>query len=187
MGQRIIGGRLKGKKLSSINGNRIRPTGNRQRESIFNILSNRIADSKVLDLFAGTGALGIEALSRGAETCIFIDAHRAAIEVIERNISACRLKDKTRTIRWNVEKNLRCLNAHDISFDIIFMDPPYNSGFIAPTLQNLHTCKRLNAGSIVVVEHAVDDKIPRFDDAFTRHDQRRYGKTLVSILNYMLP
>jgi 16S rRNA (guanine966-N2)-methyltransferase len=186
MGQRIIGGRLKGKKLFSIQGNLIRPTGNRQRESIFNILSDRIRETAVLDLFAGTGALGLEALSRGAKTCIFIDVHRSAIQIIERNIRACRLEDSTRIIGWNVAKNLRCLNTLGISFDIVFMDPPYNRGLIAPALQNLHAGGNMKAGSTVVVEHAPDDEIPETGDAFTCYDQRRYGKTLVSFLNYMI-
>ena len=186
MGQRIIGGRLKGKKLFSLQGNRIRPTGNRQRESIFNILSDPIRETAVLDLFAGTGALGLEALSRDAKVCTFIDVHRSAIQVIERNIRACRLEDSTRLICWNVEKNLKCLNTLGISFDLVFMDPPYNRGFIAPTLQNLHSSGNLKTGSIVVVEHAPDDKIPETGDTFTCYDQRRYGKTLVSFLNYMI-
>jgi 16S rRNA (guanine966-N2)-methyltransferase len=186
MGQRIIGGRLKGKKLYSIQGNRIRPTGGRQRESIFNILSDQINGLTVLDLFAGTGALGLEALSRGANDCTFIDVHRAAITAIEGNIRACRLGDRTRVICWNVAKNLQCLHSIGISFDIVFMDPPYNHGFIAPTLQNLHVSGNLKTGSIVVVEHAPDDKIPETGDTFTCYDRRRYGKTLVSFLNYMI-
>lgn len=186
MGQRIIGGLLKGKKLFPIKGSHIRPTGDRQRESIFNILSDKIEDATVLDLYAGTGALGLEALSRGASVCIFIDNDKTAAQVIERNIRACRLEGNAKIIRWHIERNLRCLHALDIAFDFVFMDPPYNRGFITPTLENLHDSGCLKTGSLVIIEHASDDTIPKMDDIYTCYDQRRYGKTLVSFLNYMI-
>jgi 16S rRNA (guanine966-N2)-methyltransferase len=186
MGQRIIGGRLKGKKLFPIRGAHIRPTGDRQREAVFNILSDKIGGAAVLDLYAGTGALGLEALSRGASTCIFIDDDKSAGQVIARNIHACRLETDTQLIRWNIEKNLRCLHRLNIVFDVVFMDPPYRSGLVPPTLRNLNDCGCLKTGSILVIEHAAEDTFPAPDNAYTCYDQRRYGKTLVSFLRYMI-
>jgi len=186
MGQRIIGGRLKGKKLFPVKGAHIRPTGDRQREAIFNILSDKIDSAAVLDLYAGTGALGLEALSRGASICIFIDGDTSATQGIERNVRACGFEAKTHLIRWHIEKNLKCLNRLSIVFDVVFMDPPYHGGLITPTLQNLHDSGCLKAGSIVIIEHAVDDILPVLDDTYICYDRRRYGKTLVSFLNYMI-
>ncbi len=186
MAQRIIGGRLKGKKLHPIKGLRIRPTGDRQREAIFNILSNHIVGSAVLDLYAGTGALGIEALSRGASKCVFIDGDKSSIQAIEHNIRACRLEGDAIVIRWHVERNLKCLQVRNIDFDLVFMDPPYHSDLVGPTLQNLCDCGCLKTGSIVIVEHASDDRIQIPDNTYTCYDQRRYGKTLVSFLSYMI-
>ena len=187
MGQRIIGGRLKGKKLFPIRGRRIRPTGNRQREAVFNILSDKISGSAVLDLYAGTGALGLEALSRGASVCIFIDGDPIATRVIDRNVRACRFESNAHIIRWHIEKNLHCLLALNIAFDLVFMDPPYHRSLVGPTLQHLLNSGCLKTGSTVVVEQASDDKAFTLnDDVYTCYDQRKYGKTLVSFLKFMI-
>ena len=138
MGLRIIGGELKGKKLYTIPGTLIRPTADRLRESIFNILSYLVKEAVVLDLFAGTGALGIEALSRGADSAVFIDNNKKALSVIERNIQSCAVDNRSQIIRWDIVKNLNCINSVDSKFNLVFMDPPYNKGMIKPTLNNLH-------------------------------------------------
>ena len=186
MGQRIIGGRLKGKKLFPIKGAHIRPTGDRQRQALFNILGHKVAGARVLDLYAGTGALGLEALSRGASECVFIDRDKSAAQVIGRNISACRFENSSNIIRWRIEKNLACLQTLHVVFDLVFMDPPYNRGFILPTLQNLHSAGCLKTGSTVIVEHSFDEKPWNMDDTYVCHDRRRYGKTLVSFLDYVV-
>jgi len=186
MSQRIIGGDLRGKKLAKLHGGAIRPTGDRQRESIFNILSNRVAGASVLDLYAGTGAFGIEALSRGAEICVFIDHEKTAVSIIERNIRRCRLENRSRIIRWNIEKSLECLKSVPYAFDLVFMDPPYNQGLIAPTLGHLGNSGSLSGDAILLVEHSFQEKMPETVEGFTRYDQRRYGKTLVSFLRYMV-
>jgi len=186
MAQRIIGGSLKGKRLCPVSGRRIRPTGDRQRESIFNIISPVIPGAVVLDLFAGTGALGLEALSRGAQCAVLIDVQGPALAVIERNIRGCRLEDRTRTIRWDIEKNLNCLKGIGRCYDLVFMDPPYGFNCIAPALANLHQSGALKKGALVVVEHSREEPIPQSDLPYACSDQRRYGKTLVSFLNYMV-
>ena len=109
MSLRIIGGSLKGKKLQSYSGRLIRPTGNRQREAIFNILSRRVTGACALDLFAGTGALGIEALSRGAGYTVFIDSHRTALTLLDRNIRSCRLEEKTTILRRDLAELTHCI------------------------------------------------------------------------------
>ena len=186
MGLRIIGGRLKGKRLHSVPDWLIRPTGNRQRESIFNILSHQIEDAVILDLFAGTGALGIEALSRGAKFAVFLDQSKEAIAIIERNTRSCRLKEKSRIIQWNIRNGLACLRTAPLVFDLVFMDPPYNQGDIQPTLMDLSNIGCLKSGSAIIIEHSTRDTIAVNKTDFSLMDQRRYGKTLVTFLGYMV-
>lgn len=186
MGLRIIAGEFKGKKLTSVRGKTIRPTADRTRESVFNILSHRVPEAIVLDLFAGTGALGIEALSRGAESAVFVDNSRESLSVIRRNVESCALDDRASIIKWNIEKNLNCLKAVKTGFDLVFIDPPYHRNLLKPTLFNLDQSKSLKNRSCIVVEHASLEPVPTDLLAFELTDQRRYGKTLVSFLNYVI-
>jgi len=183
---RIIGGDLKGKKLHSLHGTEIRPTADRLRESIFNILSFRVQNAIVLDLFAGTGALGIEALSRKAESAVLVDNNRRSISLIERNVKSCGLGNRAKIIKWNILKNLNCIQSAIPAFDIVFMDPPYNQNIIKQTLLNLHRSDSLKRGADIIVEHTPIELIPEDSLEFKMSDQRRYGKTLVSFLNYMI-
>ena len=186
MGLRIIGGDLKGKKLKSIRGKLIRPTGNRIREAIFNILSIRIAKAMVLDLFAGTGALGIEALSRGAQRALFVDNDKESLSVLKQNIALCGLGEKAGIIRWNIRQNLNVLKSIGQKFDLIFLDPPYNKNLITPTLINIEKSAVLKNSACIMVEHSVHESLPADLRAFHFKDQRKYGKTLVSFLNYVI-
>ncbi|MBW1696520.1 MAG: 16S rRNA (guanine(966)-N(2))-methyltransferase RsmD [Deltaproteobacteria bacterium] len=185
-GLRIIGGKLKGRKLQSAPGKLIRPTGNRQREAIFNILADRVHGSNVLDLFAGTGALGIEALSRGATYCVFIDNHSNALRILELNVQSCMFKERSRIIRCDICTSLDPLNSIPCRFDLVFMDPPYQMNYVKPALDNLLRSRCLTAGATVVVEHAPAESISIDESAYLLSDKRRYGKTLVSFLRYVL-
>ena len=182
MGLRIIGGELRGKKLYTIPGTLIRPTADRLRESIFNILSYMVNEAVVLDLFAGTGALGIEALSRGADSAVFIDNNKKALSVVERNIQSCAVDNRSQIIRWNIVKNLNCIKSVDSKFNLVFMDPPYNKGMIKPTLINLHDSGSLGKDACIVIEHTPFDPVPEDCKRFELTDQRKYGKTLISFI-----
>ncbi len=182
MGLRIIGGGLKGKKLYTMPGTLIRPTADRLRESIFNILSCLVKDAVVLDLFAGTGALGIEALSRGAKFAVFIDENKAALSVVERNIQACAVDNRSQLIRWNIIKNLNCIKAVDSKFNLVFMDPPYNNGLIKPSLINLHDSESLEKEACIIVEHTPFEPVIGACKQFELTDQRKYGKKLISFM-----
>jgi 16S rRNA (guanine966-N2)-methyltransferase len=182
MGLRIISGSLKGKKLHSIQGVTIRPTADRLRESIFNILSFRVHKAMVLDLFAGTGALGIEALSRGAESAVFVDNNPGAIAVIKRNIKSCCFEKHAHIIRWDIKKNLNCLVSVGRAFNLVFLDSPYNRGMVKSALLNLEYTRSVEKGACIVVEHSSLEPIPEDLFIFEIADQRRYGKTLVSFL-----
>ena len=186
MGLRIIGGDLRGKRLKSIHGKLIRPTADRIREAIFNILLNSIAKTLVLDLFAGTGALGIEALSRGAASVVFIDNRKEALSVLKRNINSCMLDQKANIVKWNIRQNLNCIKSQKNHFDLIFLDPPYDNNLIKSTLFNLDKSHSLKKGACIVVEHSLFEPIPTDLFAFDLFDQRKYGKTLVSFLNCVI-
>lgn len=182
---RIIGGKLKGKRLFGVKDDRVRPTTDRHRESIFNILSSQIVDAKILDLFAGTGAMGLEALSRGAEQSVFVDISRNCCDVISRNVQSCHLDNVSEIIRCDILKSLNHINHK--RFDLVFMDPPYDHNAVMPALQNLYKTRCLNAGAVVVIEHVADDFfatiLPRY---YSLCDQRKFGKTIVSFLKFMI-
>jgi 16S rRNA (guanine966-N2)-methyltransferase len=186
MGLRIISGALKGKRLYSVRDTSIRPTADRLRESIFNILSQRVLGAVVIDLFAGTGALGIEALSRGAESVVFVDNGKGALSVLRRNIDSCMLDQKANIVKWNIKQNLNCIKSKKQHFDLIFLDPPYDKDLITPTLFNLDKSHSLKNEACIVAEHSISEPIPTDLFAFDLFDQRKYGKTLVSFLNYMI-
>lgn len=183
---RIIAGSRRGKKLAPVKGHAIRPTADRIRESIFNIISNRVPQAKVLDLFAGTGALGIEALSRGSQQAVFIDRNQAAIATIKKNLRVCRFESSARVIRWDISGDLNCIGSADKRFDIIFMDPPYRKGLIRSALSHLSRQGLTSSHTLIVVEHSLLEPIPSDLPEFNSADQRSYGKTLVSFLTCML-
>ncbi len=185
-GLRVISGELKGKKLFSVKGLKTRPTSGRLRESIFNILSDCVVDSVVLDLFAGTGAMGIEALSRGASFAIFIDNDKEAVSTISKNIEACGLKDRVRVKKYDLSKNIIKFANKLPAFNLVFMDPPYNRNLIIPALIYLSKSRILENKASIVIEHDLHETLFQNVSDYKITDQRRYGKTVVSFLKYML-
>ena len=183
---RIISGNLRGKKIRSIKGTKTRPTSDRIRESIFNIIAFDVENACILDLFAGTGAFAIEALSRQAKFAVFIDISNKAVSTIRENIRLCNLGDRTKVIKWDVTKNLNCIEQQNPPFNLVFMDPPYEKFFLKPALLNLHLSCCLKEGCLIIVEHSLREPIPKEPTVFKITDQRKYGKTLVSFLNYMI-
>ncbi|MBF0117349.1 MAG: 16S rRNA (guanine(966)-N(2))-methyltransferase RsmD [Desulfobacterales bacterium] len=179
---RIIGGDLKRRTLSSVKGIQTRPTSDKLREAIFNIISSDVCGTIVVDLFAGTGALGLEALSRGSDFALFIDNNKTSLGVIEKNIQALGLTAKTKIQCWDILKNLSCLKLIEAKFDIVFMDPPYNKNIIQPALVNLYNSNHIKKESLIIIEHSVLEPIPTNFNGFELTDQRKYGKTLVSFL-----
>ena len=175
---RIIGGKFKGRKLRSVRGTRTRPTSDRTREAIFNIIAFQLQDVRVLDLFAGTGALGIEALSRGAERVDFVDCRKSCCDLIRANL------EKIGELEW---AHIYCCSASkaitflDKSYDVIFIDPPYSNPTTNDLLVKLAKSKLLGEDSIIVVCHA--NRFPLDTDYNGLHliEKRRYGDTFISI------
>jgi 16S rRNA (guanine966-N2)-methyltransferase len=183
---RIIAGKYRGRRLRAPRGRRIRPTSDRIRESLFNIIGNDICGHQIVDIYAGTGALGIEALSRGAQHAVFIDNHPLSLDCVRANIAPLNNADQWDIIRWDAGSSLRCLTGLDRRFGYAFIDPPYNKGLAAKTLRNLLACDVMAPGGLIVLEHHHLEKLEALDPRLILWDQRHYGKTLVSFLGLML-
>ncbi len=182
---RVIAGQRRGKRLFAPADRSIRPTADRLRESIFNILGPRIQQAVVLDLFAGTGALGIEALSRGASAAWFIDQRAAAAALIRRNLEACGFAGRGRVLRGDACQTPPPRIGLPVC-DLVFMDPPYAQGLVAAALACWTRSARLSAQAMIVIEHAPAESLPPLATAWRLEDQRRYGKSLVSFLSRVL-
>ena len=185
---RITGGTVRGRKLAALKsaGEIIRPTSDRVREALFNILGHKVIYSKVLDLYAGTGALGIEALSRGAEFAVFVDQSRDAAQLIQANLLTCFPKPKasflhhrlpTPHIRYQLDKKL----FPQITFDLIFMDPPYRQGLAEKTLQMVADDHLLAPQGLIIVEEHRSVELPKQIDMLLQKDHRQYGETAIWI------
>lgn len=183
---RIIGGELRGRRLIAPRGRKVRPTADRIREAVFNILTGTCRGACVIDLFAGTGALGLEALSRGAESAVFIDIDRVAVDVIRRNILTCGMASRGQAVRWDIRRNLNCLQGLVRTANLVFMDPPYGQGLAAHALDHLHRDRLLSPDAHLVIEQALNEPTAVLEGPYRLADQRRYGKTLVSFLAYVV-
>ncbi len=176
---RVISGKARGLKLTSPAGNDTRPTLDRVKEALFSMLLPYLSEASVLDLFAGSGALGIEALSRGADKAVFIDNSKAAIECVKKNLSAARLENSATVIISSAEDYLKKCTE---KFDIIFLDPPYAKGLYESTLSLIKDCNLLSESGIIVIEWDYDigftDKISRFEVL----KEKKYGRVGITVL-----
>lgn len=181
---RIISGQYKGRRLQSISGTAVRPTADQVREALFNILSQKVAGSCVLDLFAGTGALGVEALSRGARCAVFVDNASRPLTVLRKNLHQFSLLSQSRVIRWDISKNLNCLKPLQNRFDLVFMDPPYHNNLVPVALSNLLRVHCLAPGATIVAEHERHFDIAPPDASISITDRRRYGQTSLTFFYF---
>jgi 16S rRNA (guanine966-N2)-methyltransferase len=178
---RIIAGSLGGRRLTAPPGAATRPTSDRVREAIFNILGPPPDGARVLDLFAGAGGLGIEALSRGAAYGHFVDQSRAAIRCLKGNLDALGLADRSRVVLADAGRALADLErAGDPGFDWIFLDPPYASDLVTATLGRLATGPLAAPGAVVIAEHDRRRVLDPSYGALELASHRRYGDTAVS-------
>lgn len=149
---RIISGSARGTKLVTLLGENTRPTLDRVKEPLFSIIQNKILDSTVLDLFSGSGALGIESLSRGAKTAVFCDKNKEAIKIISKNIEKTKLKESSIVINDDYIRCLEILRDKNMKFDIIFLDPPYKTNFAINALKRILELDLLAQNGIVIIE-----------------------------------
>ncbi len=176
---RVISGKCKGKKLFALKGLSLRPTSDRVKEAIFDLLQKFPPGKNVLDLFAGTGALGIEALSRGAQKAVFVEGSARASVILRRNIEACRLGGQVEVVSREVQAGLKALEERGHSFDLIFLDPPYGKGLAYRTLESLSRSPILSPNPLIVAEHSPDEDLSSIP-SLERIDRRKYGGTEVS-------
>ena len=176
---RIISGEKKGARLFSLKKRNIRPTSDKVRGAIFNILAS-VEDEKVLDLFAGSGALGIEALSRGAEQVVFVDDSSSSLNLIRKNLEKLGFKSKSKLIKKDVIRFLKSESAE--RYDLILADPPYGKGLCQKILEVLSEKELLNPDGILVVEHHKKEMMGKAGD-FTLLREKKYGDTVVSFFS----
>lgn len=187
---RIIGGVHRGRALTAPEGRATRPTSERVRQALFNILSHGLdqgrdtplpQDARVLDLFAGSGALGFEALSRGAARVLFVDNAPAARAAIRENIETLQAAGATKLYRRDAADLGPMESNCGGPFDLVFLDPPYHSGLIAPALDGLIAGNWLNENAALVIELAADEIPPPYP-GYTELDRRIYGDTMLVFL-----
>jgi 16S rRNA (guanine966-N2)-methyltransferase len=179
---RIISGSAKGRRLFTLAGQAVRPTSDRVKESIFNMLGPSVAGSAVLDLFAGTGNLGIEALSRGARSAFFVDGSHPSITTIQRNLALCAMTDRAEVLQDDCLRAIALLRRRRRTFDLLFADPPYEKGFVEKTLKALAVHEIGHGDTLVVIEHARREPLPDPLSPWTLLRQRKTGDTVVSFL-----
>ncbi len=177
---RVIAGCARGTRLKAPKGMQVRPTADRVKEALFNILGANVPGSFFIDLYAGSGAVGIEALSRGAEYCIFIDNYAESIAAIKYNLSKTRLLAAAEIIRGDVLKTIVKLSLEKISADIIFLDPPYLSGNLLPIASQILNGPLLRNKGLLVVEHAAVGR--EQINSLPGVRQKRYGDTCLSLI-----
>lgn len=157
---RVVAGTARSLHLKTIEGNDTRPTTDRIKETLFNMLTGYIVDASFLDLFAGSGGIGIEALSRGAADCTFVEQNAKAVACIKENLAFTKLADRARVQKYDAVGFVNGLSS--ISYDVIFMDPPYSNGLERAVLENLSS-KKFDTDTLIVVEAAVDEDFGYLD------------------------
>ena len=180
---RIVGGTHRGRRLFVPKGLMIRPTADRVKEAIFNVLGPWIEGKSVLDLFAGSGSLGLEALSRGAREVVFVDNHPQSLAAIKRNIETLGLGDRARLMRLDLTRGPGRLAERADAFSLFFLDPPYGQNLAGHALNLIERNGLVDPEAVAVVEHSRRDSLDALDEsAWFLERERKYGQTKVSFL-----
>jgi 16S rRNA (guanine966-N2)-methyltransferase len=186
---RIIAGSAKGRRLFSPKGSRIRPTSDKVKEALFNILNGMIdsfSDCVVLDIFAGTGNLGIEALSRGAADAVFIDSHPDSVVLVKKNLALSGFSGRSRVVLREAVAALKSLGETDRTFQLVFIDPPYHQELLEKVLEFLANSHLLAENSLVVAEFSTKEKLGTSFGSLREIDRRTYGDTALAFFTLQL-
>ena len=175
---RVITGKARGVNLKTPEGLQTRPTTDRVKEALFSIIQFEIPGMRVLDLFGGTGQLGIEALSRGAKSAVFVDSGEKACALIRENLRRCKMEQDAQVVRADYLQYLQRCND---KFGIIFLDPPYAEVFLENSLKKITEIDILQTGGIIVAERPVGKELPWDFSGYTRSKDYQYGKTLLTL------
>lgn len=174
---RIISGEHKGRRLAGGKKTRVRPTSDKVKESIFNILREKVMGKRILDLFAGVGSLGIEALSRGAEWVTFVDTSLPSINILKKNLENLNLKSKSTILRMD---GLRALDKLKQNFQMIFADPPYLKGFVQGIIDSVAQSEVLEKNGILILEHHKKETFSFPEEKLVALKQKKFGDTVIS-------
>jgi len=181
---RVISGKAKGRRLIAPKGGAIRPTADRIKESLFNILPRDFSGMKILELFAGTGNISIEALSRGAESALLVDASERSARIIRENLRRLELSDRAQMWVMPVRRALNAVGRQGQKFDVIFLDPPYDQKLVGRSLELIASVDPVYPTGVVVAEHSVRETLKSSYRFLSLNDQRRYGDTLLSFFRH---
>jgi 16S rRNA (guanine966-N2)-methyltransferase len=160
-----------------LDSDKTRPTTDRVKESLFNIIAPFVESAKVLDLFSGTGSLAIEALSRGAENAVLVDKNPESIKIIERNLENARFSDVSQVLNLDYNDALKKMFSGTNKFDIIFLDPPYSKGLIDASLRLINHYKLVVEDGLIVAEKSIDDIVPEKEGSIRLVRKQKYGNT----------
>ena len=175
---RVIAGDFKGRKLETPLDNQVRPTSDKVKEAMFSILMNQVWGSKVCDLFAGTGGLGLEALSRGASKCYFADQSRASIRLLTENVKRCNASEKSVIFAGDFTRALERIKE---PIDIFIIDPPYGNGLEFKAMEIIKRNDLLAEDGVILVEHDARDVMEDEIAGFTKFKEKKYGKVVLSL------
>ncbi|MCI9273242.1 MAG: 16S rRNA (guanine(966)-N(2))-methyltransferase RsmD [Clostridiales bacterium] len=172
---RVITGAARGRRLLTLEGEDVRPTTDRVKEAVFSIIQFQIEGRRFLDLFAGSGQMGIEALSRGAALAVFVDTRKEAVETVKKNLHSTGLEKNARVLHMDA---LSFLAQKNDPFDLAFLDPPYQTGILQQLLPQV--AGLMNPGGILLCEHSSAESMPDQAGDFVKAKQYRYGKIMVT-------
>ncbi len=175
---RVISGTARGRRLKELQGMDTRPTTDKVKESLFNIIQFELEGRTVLDLFAGTGQLGVEALSRGARSCTFVDQRKDAAALVRENVRLCGFSERARVVQGDA---LSFLSACRERFDVALLDPPYQTGLLEKSLNALIQFDILGEYGIIVCESAADRILPPLAPPWEQGREYRYGKIKLTV------
>lgn len=179
---RITGGQIRGRRLASPRGFDIRPTSDKIREAIFSLIGQDLSGDHVLDLYGGTGSLGLEALSRGASMAVFVDNAEEAARLIKKNLTLCGYQDRgtllKKDLRWGLPRKYPLMSQ---KFELVFIDPPYGKDLISPILEELVQRDLLASGSITIAESSKSESMSSAPARLRLVDERVYGRTKIRI------
>jgi len=182
---RVIAGKFKGRRLFAPSSKKVRPALDKVKESIFSILIGVVEGATVLDLFAGTGSIGIEALSRDAKSCTFVEKSPDVAKALKENLERCGIRKDDEVFVASIGEALSMLKQREERFDLIFVDPPYDQGWIERALSLIGSGDWSQGGATLVVEHSPRETVKENYGCWRLKDQRAYGQTRVSFFEHL--
>lgn len=185
---RVIAGKFKGRRLATPKSMTVRPTTDRVKESVFSILQEKVVNTRFLDLCAGTGNIGIEALSRGAKQVTFLEQNLKCLRLIEQNLQTCGLKisnPQVQLMRADVSKGINTLHKRAETFELVYFDPPYDAELYNKCLSHISDTCILESTGMLLVEHRKHTVLPLLFGQLTCDRQKQYGDTCLSFYRYL--